>query len=140
MNWETGPENLRIVSVGTLRFSSGLPEKTQKLWLGYNAKHIPLALMNAVAWQQDYLCRCLGNCIYGDPLDSEIGDLLHAPLPGRAWFSYVRYNKSYGADALRKVLAEQPKLMAIDNVDAIKPLRKIGCEYAKESVQLEHLI
>ena len=60
LNWPSGPENIRIVSMGTLRFSSGLPSKIRKLWVGYNAAKVPPALIQGMAWEQDYLCRCLG--------------------------------------------------------------------------------
>jgi len=140
MNWETGPDKIRIVSLGTLRFSSGLPTKAQRLWVGYNAAKIPVALMNGVAWQQDFLCRCLGECIYAEKLDSEIGDLVGIPLNGRAWFSYVRYNKSYGATMLLQLLEKHPTLSHLDAIHAIPALQEIGTTYAQECVKLEHLI
>jgi hypothetical protein len=140
MNWQTGPDELRLVSVGTLRFSSALPEKAQRLWLGYNAKKIPAALMEGVAWQQDYMCRCLGQCIFGEPLDSEVGTLMDLDLPGRAWFSYVRYNKSFKGDEMAAALRNFPTLAALDAVSSIPPLRAIAREYAEQNVSPEHLI
>ncbi len=140
MNWETGPDKIRIVSVGTMRFSSGLPSEAQRLWLGYNAESIPTALMDGVAWQQDFLARCLGECIHGEKLDSEIGDLVGAKLGGRSWFSYVRYNKSYSLQAMRELLAERSNLAALDAVHAIPALQQVGKAYAAENVRLEHLV
>lgn len=61
LNWETGAEKIRLVSVGTIRFPSGLPKEARTLWIGYNAAHIPAALIQGAASQQDYLCRCLGS-------------------------------------------------------------------------------
>jgi hypothetical protein len=140
MSWPTGPDAIRLVSVGTMRFSSALPEKAQKLWLGFNAAKIPAALMEGVSWQQDYLCRCLGRCLYGEKLDSEIGDLMESSLPGADWFGYVRYNKSYKAEQLRQILAEHPNLSSLDAIKTIPALRKVGKAYAEEHVRLEHLI
>jgi hypothetical protein len=140
MNWTPGPDNIRVISIGTLTFSLGLPEKAQKLWLGYNASKIPAALIQGIAWQQDYLCRCLGECIYGEPLDSEVGDLLGCSLPGRNWFSYVRYNRTYKAAMLNEILALHPQLTRMDAVDSIPLLREIGRSYAIKNVQLDHLI
>jgi len=144
MNWETGPDKLRLISVGTMRFSTQLPVEAQKLWLGYYAAKIPGSLMEGVAWEQDYMCRCLGKCLYGEPLDSEIGDLTGTPInaahPGPSWFSYVRYNKSYKAEALREVLLKNPKLARLDALDAMPLLRQAGKEYAEECVRLEHLV
>jgi patatin-like phospholipase/acyl hydrolase len=140
MNWPTGPEKIRVVSVGTMRFSSALPEKAQTLWLGYNAAKIPAALMQGVAWQQDYLCRCLGKCLFGEPLDMEIGDMIHEPLPGSHWFSYVRYNQTYKAEMLEEILRIDPRIAQLDSVQAIPALADAGRGYAERHVRLEHLI
>ena len=140
MNWETGPDKIRITSVGTMRFSSGLPETAQRLWVGFNAKKIPAALMNGVSWQQDFLCRCLGKCIFAEPLDSEIGSLIGLDMPGRQWFSYVRYDKSYGSKQLNELLQKHPTMSKLDAIVAIPTLQEIGQAYAEECVKLEHLI
>lgn len=140
LEWETGPEKIRVVSLGTLRFPSGLPPEAQKLWVGYNAAHIPAALIQGIASEQDFLCRCLGQCICGEPLDSEIKSLIGVPLPGQRWFSYVRYNRSYKAAEVEQILREHPSLARLDAVRAIPILRRIGQEYAQNNVQLSHLI
>jgi patatin-like phospholipase/acyl hydrolase len=149
VNWTPGPENIRVVSVGTIQFSSEVRVKNQKLWVGYYASQIPEALLQAMSWQQDYLCRFLGDCIFaettGSVLDSEVGDLLagnveSAPPRGRSWFSYVRYNRTYRKDDLEKILREHPLLAKMDAVEAIPSLRRVGREYADEHVKLNHLI
>ena len=129
-----------MVSLGTLRFSSALTAKVHRLWLGFNAAHIPPALIQGIAWQQDYLCRCLGECMYGEPLDTEIGDLVGVALPGSRWFSYVRYNQSYKTDRMEELLRNNPKLAKLDAIHAIPMLREIGQAYAREHVKLAHLI
>lgn len=140
MSWEAGPDKIRVVSIGTIQFSSELPANVHKLWVGYNAANIPTALMQGVAWQQDCLCRCLGKCIYGEELDSEIGDLVNADLPGSRWFSYVRYDKTYKAEGLHEILRLNPKLDQLDAIEAIPILEKLGREFAEQHVMLEHLI
>lgn len=140
VNWMPGPENIRVISLGTMRFSSGLPKKVRKLWLGYNVSLIPSALIQGIGWEQDYLCRCLGKCLYGDQLDSEIGDLVDIHLPGPRWFSYVRYNQSYNTETVEQLLQTDPQLSKLDAVQAIPVLREIGQAYAKEHVKMEHLI
>jgi len=141
VNWKPGPENIRLISVGTIQFSSELPVKHPRLWVGYNAAKIPAALLQGAAWQQDYLCRCLGQCIFGDTLDREVGDLVGAQLPFlRAWFSYVRYNRTYKAAEMDKIVHENPDVARIDAVEAIPYLGNIGKTYAKEHVKIEHLI
>ncbi len=140
VDWTPGPENIRLISLGTMRFSSALTAKMKNLWIGNNVSLIPSALIQGIAWQQDYLCRCLGQCIFGETLDSEIGDLVGTLLPGSRWFSYVRYNKSYDSAGLVKLLEIDSKLSDLASVRSIPALSQIGKEYAKESVRIEHLI
>ena len=140
IEWETGPDKIRMVSLGTLRFPSGLPPTARHLWVGYNASHIPAALIQGVASEQDYLCRCLGECLYGEPVDSEVKNLVGVPLPGQRWFSYVRYNRSFKRDEVEELLREHPSLARLDAVHAIPILQRLGERYAAEHVQLEHLI
>jgi hypothetical protein len=141
LEWETGPDKIRLISVGTIRFSMAAASKeARRMWLGYNAPRIPAALIQGVGLEQDYLCRCLGQCIHGEDLDSEIGDLQGCALPGRSWFSYVRYNKSFMGQSAIEVLQKHANLDKIDAVRAIAPLREIGREYAQENVRIEHLI
>jgi patatin-like phospholipase/acyl hydrolase len=140
VDWMPGPENIRLVSVGTMRFSTALTVQVGKLWVGNNVSLIPSALIQGIAWQQDYMCRCLGECIFGDKLDSEAGDLVGAQLPGSRWFSYVRYNKTYDASALAKLVAIDATLSKLDAVKAIPFLRESGQAYANENVKIEHLI
>ena len=139
--WETGPEKIRLISLGTMRFSLAEEDvNISRMWVGYNAPRIPAALMQGVALEQDYLCRCLGQCIHGEELDSEIGNLEGTALPGRSWFSYVRYNKSYMGKEAEKLLRENPQVAQLDAVTAIPSLREIGRAYAQEHVRIEHLI
>jgi hypothetical protein len=128
-----------MVSLGTIRFPSGLPKKAGSLWVGYNAARIPAALIQGAASEQDYLCRCLGECIYGEPIDSEVKNLVGVPLPGQRWFSYVRYNRSYGAAEVEELLLKHPSLAQLDAVHAIPILREIGKQYS-DNVQLTHLV
>jgi uncharacterized protein len=139
--WETGLDKIRLISVGTIRFSlAAVGKEMRRMWVGYNAARIPAALIQGIALEQDYMCRCLGQCIHGEELDSEIGNLEGVALPGRNWFSYVRYNRSYTAQESQKVLKTCPQLAKIDAVHAVPLLREIGDTYAQEHVRIEHLI
>jgi predicted acylesterase/phospholipase RssA len=157
VNWTAGPENIRLVSVGTIAFSSEVPLGDPKLRLGVLATKIPTAvlqtlgaLMQSIGWQQDFLCRCLGDCIFaekpaGENLDVEVGNLLAdglaSTLPSsRSWFSYVRYNRTYRKKEMIQILENNPDLKRIDAVDAIPRLSALGKEYAEENVKIEHLI
>jgi hypothetical protein len=139
--WETGPDKIRLISVGTLRFSLAAADiNVRSMWVGYNAAQIPSALIQGIALEQDYLCRCLGQCIHGEELDSEIGNLEGVALPGRSWFSYVRYNRSYMRQEAKELLRQNPQLARLDAVHAVPLLREIGRTYAQEHVRIEHLL
>jgi hypothetical protein len=139
--WETGPDKIRLISVGTVRVSLAAADKNARnMWVGYNAAQIPAALIQGIALEQDYLCRCLGQCMHGEELDSEIGNLEGAALPGRNWFSYVRYNRSYLGREAEELLQKTPQLAVIDAVHAVPLLREVGRAYAQEHVRIEHLI
>jgi hypothetical protein len=140
IGWPVGPEHIRVISIGTLRFSSALPQTVRKLWLGHHVANVPPALMDGIAWEQDLLCRCLGQCIFGEDLDLEIGDLRGQQITASPWFSYVRYNQSYKGAALQQALQNHPQLSRLDGIDSIPGLREIGRSYAQEHVRLEHLI
>jgi hypothetical protein len=86
------------------------------------------------------MCRCLGQCIHGEDLDSEIGNLEGTTLPGRSWFSYARYNRSYMGKQAEEFLRQNPELVHLDAVHAVPALREIGRAYAQEHVRIEHLI
>jgi predicted acylesterase/phospholipase RssA len=152
VNWTPGPENIRLVSVGTIAFSSEVPLGDPRVGLGIMATKIPTAvlqttaaLMQSIGWQQDFLCRCLGDCIFAEKLDTEVGDLLRgnpagAPPAGRSWFSYVRYNRTFRKKEMLKILENDPRLKRIDAIDAIPRLSEIGKEYAEANVKIEHLV
>ncbi len=140
LNWETGPDKIRLISIGTMRFPSGLPERARSLWVGYNASHIPAALIQAAATEQDYLCRCLGECVFGEALDREIGAMIDMPMPGQKLFSYVRYNQSYSRDERDQLLARYPGLARLDAIHTIPVLRRMGRAYAEANVRRSHLL
>lgn len=141
LGWEAGPDKIRLISVGTMRFSlAAANENIRRMWVGYNVPRIVAALLQGIAFEQDYLCRCLGQCIHGEELDSEIGNLEGAALPGRSWFSYVRYNKSYMGKAAEELMQKTPELAELDAVRAVPLLREVGRAYAEEHVRIEHLI
>jgi hypothetical protein len=141
LGWEAGADKIRVISVGTMRFSLGAAnENIRRMWVGYNVPRIVAALLQGIAFEQDYLCRCLGQCIHGEELDSEIGNLEGAALPGRSWFSYVRYDKSYMGKAAEELMQRTPELAELDAVRAVPLLREVGRAYAEEHVRIEHLV
>ena len=158
MDWPTGPDKIRVVSIGTLAFSSELSVSHPSLWLGALAAKIPAALLQSMGWQQDYLCRCLGECLFGEILDGEVGFLIDAldaerkdsegkcsypvwrPRPAESWFKYVRYNRTFKKAEMLEILNKYPNLARLDAVDGIPHLIAVGQQYAEANVKIEHLV
>ena len=132
VKWPPGPENIRMVSVGTIQFSSELRVKNPKLWLGYYVAQIPAALLQATGWQQDYLCRCLGDCLFGEKLDREAGYLMDTGrCRGESGSAMCAITRSIRQSEMEKILKQDRHLAQIDAVEAIPRLRAIGEEYAE---------
>jgi hypothetical protein len=145
LGWKTGENNLLVISIGT----GAAPELDAEVYSpGKNALSnlagIPAALMYGASVDQDTNCRTIGRCVYGAPLDREIGDLIPRdkegkPIPisqdlGRA-FLYARYNADLSFDGLRKMGLgdiDPKKVGQLDSVDALGDLSRVGKKLAEE--------
>ena len=122
--------------------SAGLQASDMNLL--FNATTIPAALMFAALNEQDLLCRVFGDCLAGDPIDRELGDLIGSAGPLAAQqklFTYVRYNAELsraGLDALDCPDIEPEAVQKLDAVDSIGDLRKVGRHAAAAHVKAEH--
>jgi predicted acylesterase/phospholipase RssA len=150
LNWETGEENLLLISVGT----GAAPKIDNKIsgtgkFLLKNAAIIPSAMMYGALVDQDINCRVMGLCVHGAPIDSELGDLI-PPVPisedegptfpkppdgSKRKFIYARYN----AELTKKWLVKNgfpnldPETVGkLDSIDSIDDLRSIGRKVAEE--------
>jgi hypothetical protein len=107
----------------------------------YNAGSIPSALMYAALNEQDLLCRVFGNCLAGDQLDREVGDLIGKKGPvSPKLFTYVRYNAELSEEGLKKLRLsgiEPEDVQQLDSTAHIKELQQVGKAVAKQ-VQPEH--
>ena len=145
LNWQTGEENLLLVSVGTGETPLICEdEHAGEKFLYNHAMDIPVYLLNAISTQQDMLCRIFGKCKAGFKLDSEVGTLHNDLAKGsveKNLFTYVRYNvklteqsfKSLGVSHL-----DAQKLGKLDGVKNIEELQELGCVVAKNVVDVEH--
>jgi hypothetical protein len=147
LNWDTGEKNLLIVSVGT----GSAPSPGAYNNLLDTLKELPNNLMYAMQVDQDINCRTVGRCIYGAPIDREIGDLTPIDANGKMLdldsdasrhFSYTRYN----ADLSEKGLIdldlpgiESDDVRQMDSVKFIPQLREVGKAVGKKQVKVnEH--
>jgi uncharacterized protein len=144
LGWPTGEDELLVVSVGTGSSEFARPELTpERMHLLYHATSIPGALMVSAAAQQDMLCRALGRCRWGLPIDAELGDLHQSAglVPDRL-FSYVRYDVPLSVPNLQWLGMDHIRLgdlMAIDKVEHVEVMREVGRAVAQRCVDLRHL-
>lgn len=136
--WATGRDRMLLVSVGTGTSSgarSGLDPGEMNLL--FNVSSIPGALMYAALNEQDLLCRVFGDCLSGDTVDRELGDLIGSSGPLAAkdkLFTYVRYNVELSATGLAKLGCHDvvpEAVQKLDAVESIPQLRKVGREAAR---------
>ncbi len=141
-DWKTGRDKLHIVSVGTGRTRSIW--KTKKGVFPNRLSQIRLSLAafaDSVGLHQDMACRVHGECLFGAPIDMEVGDLIHSdPCPdSNKKFTYARYNKLYSADELAATVKTHGDF-GMDNLRLIPLLTEAGTLYAREHVRVEHLL
>ena len=143
LRWPTGEDQMLVVSIGTgtnPRANENLQPTEMNLL--FNVGSIPAALMVAALNQQDFMCRTFGKCLEGDPIDTEIGDMIGAagPAPTKL-FTYVRYNAELtrsGLDALGLPHVQPKEVQMLDSIEHIPQLQEVGRAVAKARVRPEH--
>jgi len=145
LNFPTGEKNLAIVSVGTGAAPTlGVAASSPETNLLETVAALPGALMYGIQVEQDLACRTVGRCVYGAPIDREVGDMVlsgNGDL-GRA-FLYVRYNADVsqeGLGALGCADLRSDDIRKLDNATpaGIDALLRVG-EAAAKQVQRAHL-
>lgn len=125
IEWEKGVDKITLLSVGTGSLRTQLPNKpTDRLHLVDQIKYLTPALLDSVSEQQDLLCRAVGKCIFGAPIDFEIGDLTQHSLftSENQICSYARFDPALNEN------------IALDNVSKINELIEIGKSYAQNHI------
>ena len=143
LNWQPGEDRLLVVSIGT----GTSPQANDDLSPGemnllYNADSLPSALMYAALNEQDFLCRTLGNCLAGDMLDREVGDMIGKKGPvNPKLFTYLRYNAELtreGLDLLGLPDIRPEDVQKLDSTDHINELQRVGHAVVAKKVRPEH--
>jgi patatin-like phospholipase/acyl hydrolase len=143
LNWPTGTDKMLVVSVGTgTSPEANVNLQPDEMNLLYNASSIPSALMFSALNEQDFLCRVFGDCLSGAVLDSEIGDMLgkHGPVAPKL-FTYMRYNAELtraGLDSLGLTGIEPKHVQALDSVQYVNELSRVGKAVADQQIKAEH--
>jgi hypothetical protein len=141
LSWPTGVDKLLLVSVGTGNTPHAAANiRASDMNLLYFAKTMPLVQLGAASVEQDLLCRAFGWCRVGEPIDSEIGDLIDTPGPvDPKLFTYMRYNltltpKAFAAYGLANI---DPEALSLDAITYMTQLTEAG-EYLGRQVREEH--
>lgn len=143
LNWQAGEDKLLLVSIGTGTSPNANTDlNPEEMNLLYNAGSIPSALMYAALNEQDLLCRTFGNCLAGDMLDREVGDMIGKKGPVQPkLFTYLRYNAELtreGLDALGLPDIEPKDVQKLDSTDHIAELQRVGQAVVNKKVRKEH--
>jgi uncharacterized protein len=138
--WPAKRDTLHVISVGTGLARARMPGKAaSNMNLLDHIRYIAPALIGSVAWEQDFLCRVIGDCVHGAALDSEIG-ALETPAfldEHEQKFTYARYDRPLDATdpRIKKLPGGQ---IAMDDLSLIPLLHELGAEYANEHVRPAH--
>jgi hypothetical protein len=143
LGWESGVDKMLLVSVGTGRIGTGIgARRGEQLNMLFHARSLPDALMESINIEQDMICRTIGFCRCGEPVDSELGhfrDVTPREAAQRK-FTYVRYDHVYSASDFEEAKRYGKGGISLDNVRLIPFLQQIGSEYAVKHVNAEDLI
>ncbi|MEQ1910504.1 MAG: patatin-like phospholipase family protein [Vicinamibacterales bacterium] len=143
IQWQTGVDKLLVVSVGTGLVRARLEKRDpERINVVDQARSAVPALMGSVSQQQDMLCRLIGSCQSGAPLDLEVGDLKEPSLFGTSEkkFSYLRYNREFTPAESARLLSATGQKFALDNLGLIPFLKDAGRDYARASVHPEDVL
>lgn len=150
LNWDNGEDKLLVMSVGTGSapktdaevYSSGKSAFT-------NLANFPAALMYGAQVDQDVNCRIVGRCLYGAPIDRELGDLIPRDKAGKVIptavdlnrrFLYARYNAeltSTWLNAHNLGDVDPSQVAQLDSVEHIHDLVRVGKAVA-DDVKIDH--
>jgi hypothetical protein len=141
LGWPATAEQLLLVSVGTGTAAAAHPTLTlRRITLLFQGKNMLRVMMNGSATENDRLCRVLGECRHGAPIDGEFDDPAVAKAPVSKLFTYVRYNADLSPDGLQRAglgHINSRRVARLDGVGAIDDLVAVG-QKAADQVTLEH--
>jgi patatin-like phospholipase/acyl hydrolase len=143
VGWPSGEGQLLVVSIGTGKTArADVALDPRAMHVLYHAAAVPDALLYAAQTQQDMLCRVFGKCLVGEPLDSEVGDLIHSRGPvSPKLFTYLRYDAALsrqGLESLGLPDIDPLHVQAIDAVQYVDELRRVGQAIGARQVRQEH--
>ena len=142
INWQTGADQMLIVSVGTGR----APKRAQicrgqRPVVARSCQEHPVGPDECGLRRLGHGCRTVGECRFGAAIDREFGDMVVDPAnqDGDAGklFSYVRYDPDVTADGLGSLGlsdVDPAHVQLMDSTDHIAEIQKVGTTYAARHV------
>lgn len=147
LNWKTGEKDLLIVSVGT--GSAPSPGVYDNLLI--TLKELPNNLMYAMQVDQDINCRTVGRCVFGAPVDEELGNMIPMDAAGKILglesdasrhFTYARYNADLSVQGLGRIglsHIDSDDVRQMDSVKHILQLQEVGQTVGRQQIKVnEH--
>ena len=149
LGWSGDPDSMLLVSIGTGSSPNDFPDLTKRqMNIIHTAKSLPATFMNGSAVQQDIVCRMLGHCLTGPPIDRELGQVLGTDETRSAkHFTYLRYNAELTTKGMTDLgltkLTDGDSVKKIRSLDAIDPeslsaLISVGQAVADKWFDKEH--
>jgi predicted acylesterase/phospholipase RssA len=137
VKWQTGAENLLIVSIGT---GVSDPSRTPAKLAAEGAIKALLALMDDSAALVETMMQWMSMSARARVIDREIGDLRQDLIGPTPQFSYLRYNLTLTRDAIEPIKGglsdgEIEALSAMDDPGRLETLRELGLLAAAQQVQ-----
>lgn len=143
-HWQTGQDQLLLVSVGTgvWQQRDNVDDVAKaKAWDW--AKEVPSMLMEDASWQNQLILQYLSHTPTSWEIDREVGDLSSDLLTPEPVLSYLRYNVRLETNSLQELgMADLvPKLKSLREMSAAEnrnDLARIGEKAAEQQVRDEH--
>lgn len=138
IGWDTGPEKILLVSVGTGRAN---PEVQKKGITAAQAVSALVSLMDDCASLQETLMQWMSSSHTARSIDGELGDLRHDLLAGGPLLTYLRYNvdlSQASVQSLEPELTDSEKIESLSAMDApenMQLLHTLGIKSGQRDVQ-----
>jgi hypothetical protein len=105
--------------------------------------------MYAMQVDQDINCRTVGRCIFGAPIDRELGDMIPIDKDNKIMnldsdanrhFSYMRYNANLSEDGLKDLglpHIDSDNVRQMDSVQYMPQLREVGKAAGRKQINVK---
>jgi hypothetical protein len=143
INWELGPEQLLLVSIGTGTANPII--KTEKIAARHAVRAL-LSLMQDSSVQQENILQWLSDSPTARTIDRELGNLNSDLLCGTPLLTYLRYDVDLQPESIRALAPEITSKRTINSLSVMdapqnmKTLHKLGILAGERDVQDNHLL